>query len=312
MSGPNGSAPEDQGSAPAQGGFDIGKLVAGGFTVVSTAIAIVGGITGAVSRFLRNNPIPLLAALILSMAAVGVSLAGSQLAGSQLAAGSVDGAPGEPGSASWIRRLASKLWSFFPQLLRRMLRQLWRFVKNPTTVSFILFSIAALITVYFLEQSLASSDRPRIASTWTQVGTQSVLSVTVQISDMKVSDTLNVSVRAVRITDAGDDLTVGPVVYLSQTGADAAGDGNLAFNVPLPSGYDALRVVANLGIASVTCNGTQTLTPASPSPTPIASSATPVPVTRMPDNTLTPIFSCVTTFAPGAAPAASPSPATTQ
>src|SRR5690348_6137944 len=71
-------APSDP--SPSRGGLDVGKLVAGGFTVVSTSIAIVGGITGAVSRFLRNNPIPLLAALILSVAAVGVSLAGSELA----------------------------------------------------------------------------------------------------------------------------------------------------------------------------------------------------------------------------------------
>ncbi len=79
LSGANESAAGDQGSAPARGGVDVGKLVAGGFTVVSTSIAIVGGITGAVSRFLRNNPVPLLAALILSVAAVGISLAGTQL-----------------------------------------------------------------------------------------------------------------------------------------------------------------------------------------------------------------------------------------
>jgi hypothetical protein len=52
--------------------IDIGKLLAGGFTVVSTLIAIVGGITGAASRFLRNNPGALIAAVALSVFAVGV------------------------------------------------------------------------------------------------------------------------------------------------------------------------------------------------------------------------------------------------
>ncbi|MGN6793974.1 MAG: hypothetical protein ACTHJW_16425 [Streptosporangiaceae bacterium] len=305
--------------SPARGGIDVGKLVAGGFTVVSTSIAIVGGITGAVSRFLRNNPIPLLAALILSVAAVGVSLAGSQLAmamnarpGGGTPAGSRDFEPGildagqtdpprlaRANVAARTRKRAGGLW----QLVKR----LFRTVIHPTTISFILFSLAALITVFYLEKSLASSDRPRITSTWTEIGRQPILSVTVKISDMKVSDTLNVSVRAVTTSESGDELA-GLVVYTSQTGSDSAGDGDLSFNVPLPSGYDGLRVVANLGSASVTCNGTQILTPANPSPSAIPTSSTPVPVTTMPDNTIAPIFSCVTAFAPNVAPAASPSP----
>ena len=320
-------SPGEQGTAatPARGGVDVGKLVAGGFTVVTTAIAIVGGITGAVSRFLRNNPGPLLAALILSVAAVGISLAGSQLAMAGPGArrggtpagskdfesdtdilGAVDAAEdrsaGQSNAAPGPNRALAA---------RQRARPLVRFLVNPTTISFFLFSLAALITVFYLEKSLASSDRPRITSDWTQVGTQAVLSVTVKISEMKVTDTLNVSARAVKISDSGDELVVGSVVYSSQTGADSEGDGDLSFTVPLPTGYDALRVVANLGSASVTCNGTQTLTPASPSPIPIATSDTPVPVTRMPDNTLAPIFSCVTTFAPDIAPAVSPSPLAT-
>jgi hypothetical protein len=322
-------SPSEQGTAatPARGGVDVGKLVAGGLTVVTTSIAIVGGVTGAVSRFLRNNPGPLLAAVILSVLAVGISLAGSQLAmanpgtrpsGRRAGSGSRDfesdtdilGAV----DAAEERSAGENVAAPGPnraQAARQKARPLVRFLVNPTTISFFLFSLAALITVFYLEKSLASSDRPRITSNWTQVGTQAVLSVTVKISEMKVADTLNVSARAVKISDSGDDLVVGPVVYSSQTGADSAGDGDLSFNVPLPSGYDALRVVANLGSASVTCNGTQTLTPASPSPIPIATSDTPVPVTRMPDNTLAPIFSCVTAFAPDIAPAASPSPLAT-
>jgi hypothetical protein len=312
------ATPADPSSA--RSGVDIGKLVAGGFTVVSTSIAIVGGITGAVSRFLRNNPIPLLAALILSVAAVGVSLAGSQLAMADLSArssrapagsrdfdpdilGAKDAEERSTGEGVEVRKRA--------RALRKRTRRFARILVYPTTISFILFSLAALITVFYLEKSLASSDRPRITSSWTKIGAQPVLSVTVRISDMKVTDTLNVSVRAVTTSDSGDE-TAGLVVYSSQTGADSAGDGDLSFNVPLPSGYAGLRVVANLGTASVTCNGTQILTPTSPSPSPIPTSNTPVPVTRMPDNTFAPVFSCMTAFAPDIAPAPSPSPVATQ
>lgn len=301
-------------------GADIGKLVAGGFTVISTSIAIVGGITGAVSRFLRNNPIPLLAALVLSVAAVGVSLVGSQLVMANLGAkssgvpagsrdfdpevvGAEDPDKRSTGTGAETRKRA--------RAFRQRTRRYTRILVYPTTISFILFSLAALITVFYLEKSLASSDRPRITSAWTEIGRQPVLSVTVKISDMKVTDTLNVSVRAVTTSDSGDQLA-GLVVYSSETGADSAGDGDLSFSVPLPSGYDGLRVVANLGTASVTCNGTQILTPSSPSPSPIPTSDTPVPVTRMPDNTIAPVFSCMTAFAPDIAPAQSPSPAVAQ
>jgi hypothetical protein len=306
--------------SPSRSGVDVGKLVAGGFTVVSTSIAIVGGITGAVSRFLRNNPIPLLAALILSVAAVGVSLAGSQLAMASMnarprgtRAGTKDFEPGilgagDPAQLGLARAdVAAARERQETSRFKQWARVLVRIVANPTTISFILFSLAALITAFYLEKSLASSDRPRITSTWSEIGTQPVLAVTVKISDMKVTDTLNVSVRAVTTSDSGDELA-GLVVYSSQTGADSAGDGNLSFNVPLPAGYNGLRVVANLGDAAVTCNGTQILTPASPSPSAIPASSTPVPVTTMPDNTIARVFSCVTAFAPDVAPAASPSP----
>jgi hypothetical protein len=116
----------------------------------------------------------------------------------------------------------------------RPFRKLTTFVtKFATAISFFLFAAAALVTVIFLTQSLASSDRPRITSTWYQLGSQAILSVTVKLSEMKIGDTLNVSVRPVKATDTGADWTVGSVPYASQTGADAAGDGDLTFNVPL-------------------------------------------------------------------------------
>jgi hypothetical protein len=272
-----------QGEPSPSAGIDIGKLLAGGFTVVSTLIAIVGSITGAASRFLRNSPGALIAAVALSVFAVGVSLAASHWR-----------SPASPTRAGQQSRIFQKATTFV--------------TRFATVISFFLFAAAALVTVIFLTESLASSDRPRITSTWYQLGSQAILSVTVKLSEMKIGDTLNVSVRPVRATDTGNDWTVGSVLYASQTGADAAGDGDLTFNVPLPPGFDGLRVVANLGTASVTCNGMQMLTPANLSPTDIPSTSTPAPVITAENNQLTPIFSCVTEIAPVISPTPSPSP----
>jgi hypothetical protein len=323
-------------SSPA-GGIDIGKLLAGGFTVVSTLIAIVGSITGAASRFLRNNPGALIAAVALSVFAVGVSLAGShwgssasgkhagrkKISAENLSTAATGGA--DASSAFTSTPDAAATGASTPDTnghdasparadqQSRLFRLVTTLVtKFATAISFFLFAAAALVTVIFLTQSLASSDRPRITSTWYQMGSQAILSVTVKLSEMKIGDTLNVSVRPVNVSDTGEDWTVGPVVYASQTGADAAGDGDLTFNVPLPTNYEGLRVVANLGTASVTCNGLQMLTPASPSPTPIPSSSTPVPVITSENNQLTPIFSCVTEIAPVISPTPSPSPSSSR
>lgn len=322
-----------QGEPSPSAGIDIGKLLAGGFTVVSTLIAIVGSITGAASRFLRNNPGALIAAVALSVFAVGVSLAGSHwrsfasgkgVGQKEISASNVttaDTSGTDPSSAYASTPDAPGADASTPDISghdvsptragqqSRPFRKLTTFVtKFATAISFFLFAAAALVTVIFLTQSLASSDRPRITSTWYQLGSQAILSVTVKLSEMKIGDTLNVSVRPVKATDTGGDWTVGSVLYASQTGADAAGDGDLTFNVPLPPGYDGLRVVANLGTASVTCNGMQMLTPASPSPTNIPSSSTPVPVITAENNQVTPIFSCVTEIAPVISPTPSPSP----
>ena len=322
-----------QGEPSPAAGIDIGKLLAGGFTVVSTLIAIVGSITGAASRFLRNNPGALITAVALSVFAVGVSLAGSYWRSSasgkdarpkvinaehlsMAATGGADASSAYASTPDAAAAAASTPATNGPDpsparadRQGRLFHPVTTFVtKFATAISFFLFAAAALVTVIFLTQSLASSDRPRITSTWYQMGSQAILSVTVKLSEMKIGDTLNVSVRPVNVTDTGNDWTVGPVVYASQTGADAAGDGDLSFNVPLPPNYEGLRVVANLGTASVTCNGMQMLTPASPSPTAIPTTSTPVPVITAENNQLTPIFSCVTEIAPVISPTPSPSP----
>ena len=323
-----------QGEPSPSAGIDIGKLLAGGFTVVSTLIAIVGSITGAASRFLRNNPGALIAAVALSVFAVGVSLAGSHwrsaasrrdvgrkaISGMDISTADTSVADASSANASTPNTIradagtpntsSDDVSTTSADQQGRPFQLVTTFVtKFATAISFFLFAAAALVTVIFLTQSLASSDRPRITSTWYQLGSQAILKVTVKLSEMKIGDTLNVSVRPVKsATDAESDWTVGSVLYASQTGADAAGDGDLTFNVALPSGYDGLRVVANLGTASVTCNGMQMLTPASPSPTDIPSSTTPVPVITTENNQLTPIFSCVTEIAPVISQTPSPSP----
>jgi hypothetical protein len=279
----------NNGGGSSVGGIDVGKLVAGGFTLVAGVTAIAGSATGAAGRFLRNDPGAIVWSVILSLIAIGLALIASQLddfigdePGTPAAAGT-PGTPAKPGRPKVLLKFALIL------------------------VSFIVFAWAGVQTVLSLTDSLASSDRPRIAGSWNLIDGQPVLSLTVQISGMKITDNLNVSVRPVRSSGTATG-PLGPAVFTSQTGADAAGDGDLSVAVPLPPGYQELQVVANLGIASVTCDGHSQLTPASPTPTPIPSGKTPAPVSSAPNNAQKPVFSCITIAAPAAAPTPTPSP----
>lgn len=60
-------------------GTDVARLVAGGFAVVTTATTIVGGLTGGVARFVRNDPDRLDGVLLWTLAAIGVALLASQV-----------------------------------------------------------------------------------------------------------------------------------------------------------------------------------------------------------------------------------------
>jgi hypothetical protein len=276
----------NNGGGSSVGGIDVGKLVAGGFTLVAGVTAIAGSATGAAGRFLRNDPGAIVWSVILSLIAIGLALIASQLddfIGDEPGTAGTPGTPAKPGRAKVVLKFALIL------------------------VSFIVFACAGVQTVLSLTDSLASSDRPRIAGSWNLIDGQPVLSLTVQISGMKITDNLNVSVRPVRSSGTATG-PLGPAVFTSQTGADAAGDGDLSVAVPLPPGYQELQVVANLGIASVTCDGHSQLTPASPTPTPIPSGKTPVPVSSAPNNAQKPVFSCITIAAPAATPTPTPSP----
>ena len=273
----------NNGGGSSVGGIDVGKLVAGGFTLVAGVTAIAGSATGAAGRFLRNDPAAIVWSVVLSLIAVGLALIASQLDDFIGDAPATAGTPGKPGKPKVLLKFALIL------------------------VSFIVFALAGVLTVLSLTDSLASSDRPRIAGSWNLIDGQPVLSLTVQISGMKITDNLNVSVRPVRSSGTATG-PLGPAVFTSQTGADAAGDGDLSVAVPLPPGYQELQVVANLGSASVTCDGQSQLTPASPTPTPIPSGKTPVPVSSAPNNAQKPVFSCITIAAPAATPTPTPSP----
>lgn len=279
----------NNGGGSSVGGIDVGKLVAGGFTLVAGVTAIAGSATGAAGRFLRNDPGAIVWSVILSLIAIGLALIASQLD---------DFIGDEPGTPATAATPATPAKPGRPKVLLKFALIL---------VSFIVFACAGVQTVLSLTDSLASSDRPRIAGSWNLIDGQPVLSLTVQISGMKITDNLNVSVRPVRSSGTATG-PLGPAVFTSQTGADAAGDGDLSVAVPLPPGYQELQVVANLGSASVTCDGHSQLTPASPTPTPIPSGKTPVPVSSAPNNAQKPVFSCITIEAPAVTPTPTPSP----
>lgn len=279
----------DNGGGSSVGGIDVGKLVAGGFTLAAGVTAIAGSATGAAGRFLRNDPAAIVWSVVLSLIAIGLALIASQLD---------DFIGDKPGTPATADTPATPARPGRPKVLLKFVL---------IFVSFIVFACAAILTVLSLTDSLASSDRPRIAGSWNLIDGQPVLSLTVQISGMKITDNLNVSVRPVRSSGTATG-PLGPAVFTSQTGADAAGDGDLSVAVPLPPGYQELQVVANLGATSVTCDGHSQLTPASPTPTPIPSGKTPVPVSSAPNNAQKPVFSCITIAAPEATPTPTPSP----
>jgi hypothetical protein len=59
--------------------IDVGKLVEGGFAVVTAAAGIVGGLTGGVARFVRNDSVRIYWSLGFVLLAILVALAASQI-----------------------------------------------------------------------------------------------------------------------------------------------------------------------------------------------------------------------------------------
>jgi hypothetical protein len=281
-------------------GVDVAKLVAGGFAVVTTATTIVGGLTGGVARFVRNDPDRLDEVLFWTLLAIGVALLASQVRTS---------APERPENDKTLGpfKATESRWRWWAGFVKAGL----------TILSFVFFAFAAWTTADGLAVSVSRPDRPRIAGIWKQYGSGSsstpVLTVSVKLSGMKAADTLYVRVLpGAAIAKQSNTGALGSVpVYESQTGASVDGDADLSFDVPLPTKWTALQVVASLNEPRA-CDGKSLPTKAAESstnPTTTTTVTTPPSTKPYPQVPVKePNFACMTLAAPVAT--AVPTPTT--
>ncbi len=227
--------PADESSGP-----DITALIAGGFAVFTTTATAVGGLTGGVARLVGNHETYVWFIVAFTLAAIGSAVWASQLPTKKPPAGLDDE---EKKEAAWKARR------------RAGIQKVWL-----TVLSFVLFGSAVVTTVSGLAESVTVTDRPRIAGTWKQYGsgdeTISVLTVSIKLSGMRTANTLFVQVfpgAAIREGETAGVVSDVPV-YQSQPGAGVDGDADLTFDVPVPTGWAALQVVASLD-RPVTCEG---------------------------------------------------------
>jgi hypothetical protein len=233
---------------------DVAGIAVGAIAVVTAATAIVGGFTGGVARVARNGPNTLPAVVGLVFLAAVVALIATSL----------------PRSGKTKRDYR---WS--------RIRLFW------LVISLLLFGTAAIVVANALSRSLATTDRPIIQGSWVSSGGAWHLKGTVKASGLKTTDKLKVVVVRAVITrntapvaptvntkqTAAPKFTAAPhwfysagIVYQQVVGADINGNVNLAFDVPLPKGYDGLMVVASLGDVDTCPNELPSKPPAVNSP----------------------------------------------
>jgi hypothetical protein len=189
--------------------FDGAKLLGSGLAVVSAITGLIGGFTGAVPRLIRNHPGIFELTIILALAAVLIAFAASSVEAK--------------GPGQWIR-------------------------LGLEAVAIVVFVATALVLVSGLTDSLTSGDQPRLSATWSfPTGEQPILTVHMQLDDLKSAQTVYISV--IPQGGSSDD-----AVFRSQTGADVDGNADMTFDVTLPPGDPGLDVVASVGTPA-TCDG---------------------------------------------------------
>lgn len=312
---------------PTGTGPDVANLVAAGFAVLTGAAGVVGGLTGGLARLARNDPSRIYWALGFALVAVGLALVAARIPteaeqaddGQTTVAGgdhppqgiaggddppqSIAGGDDPPPRTMGGDHLPSTLGDGEQiRLARRERRRHGRRKFVVTIIAFMAFAASSAFMVNGLSRSLRNSDLPRVAGTWRTMGSGEldVLTVTVKMSGLKTSDILNVTVRPGKASQSS--LILAPfLVYQSRTGADPDGLADLTFDVPLPKGYAALQVVANLGEVPVTCAG-KVVESNSQNKPPVATTKTPEPSSQPT------IFSCLTLAAPAVSTPSSSAP----
>jgi Flp pilus assembly pilin Flp len=206
-------------------------LLAGALSVITATTGVVGGLTGAVARFLRNEPQWFAISLALIVAAVSVSFIAALLTASAASrSGTRSNTHDSPAphraqeralrnkqqdrlrvelSTKRLRIVLSTAPSRLPapshvqdsppaerapeRRAHNVRKGRWRVAL--AIFSFALFVAGTITALIGFSSSLRAADSPRIAAVWKTIGTKNrpVATVSVQLSGLKTSDTLYVT-----------------------------------------------------------------------------------------------------------------------
>jgi hypothetical protein len=242
-------------------GFDTAKLIAGGFAVISGAVTVIGGFTGAVPRLIRNDSAAFGWAIALSLIAVGLSLVGSQVGNRHARP-----IPATPASGENDAQVKTRLdnddkaltqWKESLNIVDKPRVFEWFHSINTrgffVAVGFLAFIASAAVMIMGLQSTLVKIDQPQISTTWKDItaGVSPIAQVEVSIDGVATDDTLIVTVHP------GEKLTSDNVkgvvtnysIYKAKVGANLDGSAKMNFEVQVPQGFGSLQIVASLNDA---------------------------------------------------------------
>lgn len=190
-------------------GIDVGKLLAGGFAVVSGSIALVGGFTGTTARILRNDYWYFLIPVGLALVAVGLTLMASQF---------------KKTSTHW--RIGLTLGGFL--------------VFSISALTMVVGMKDSLIKIDQPKIAVTWKDP--------EEGIQPIATIKVGIDGVQTENTLYVIVHpGEKITaDNVQGVVTNYTLYQARVGANLDGIAEMTFDVQVPEGYGSLQVVAAL------------------------------------------------------------------
>jgi hypothetical protein len=239
-------------------GFDTAKLIAGGFAVISGAVTVIGGFTGAVPRLIRNDSAAFWWAIALSLIAVGLSLVGSQVGNRHARP-----IPATPPAGETPDQVKTRLTNDKTALAewraelninsKNPIKEWFRSINTRglfVSLGFLAFIASAAVMIMGLQSTLIKIDQPQISTSWKDIsaGVSPIAQVEVAIDGVATDDTLIVTVHP------GEKLTSDNVkgvvtnysIYQAKVGANLDGSAKMNFEVQVPQGYGSLQIVASL------------------------------------------------------------------
>lgn len=270
-------------------GIDSAKLIAGGFAVISGAVTLIGGYTGAIPRLIRNDSSAFVWAVALSLLAVGFSLLGSQVGNRRARPIPSISSPGEsPDSVE--KRLANDqdaldAWAEKVNAGKCRLKRGYRSLNTRivlVAVGFFAFVASAWITITGLQDSLIKIDQPQITTSWKdlEAGVQPIANVKVHIDGVATDDTLIVTVHpGEKLLDVNvKGVVTNYSIYQAKVGANLDGVADMSFDVQVPQGFGSLQIVASLNKV-IDCAGNEEVDPSTSTSGQAQGTASPSPET---------------------------------